>query len=222
MTMIQDINTHTIPPGGWQFYQPQLNWWAPFPVNNTWDQQRRNIAKVRLNNRAIAIKHNLSTDLDAIGIELLVYTRKRLNIPDPPKSLPRRPLPQVVADAVAAVSRVTGGGALLLEWEESKLPPEPADVSARRASFCVECPRNGKGDFTRWFTIPVSNLLKQRIQRLHQLELKTPYDDQLGVCEACECPLKLKVHTPMQLVLKHLKPEAKSMLWEKCWILNQT
>ena len=51
------------------------------------------------------------------------------------------------------------------------------------------------------------------------MDLKTSKDAELNVCQACLCPLKLKVHTPMSLIQKRLKPEQRAELDPKCWIL---
>jgi hypothetical protein len=49
--------------------------------------------------------------------------------------------------------------------------------------------------------------------------LKTDLDHALNICQACLCPLKLKVHVPLDLIRKHLSPQAKSALDTHCWIL---
>jgi len=141
-------------------------------------------------------------------------------LPAPPGSfpVPSRSISQSVAAAVAAVKKLAAGGALLLEWEVSGEAPVPNEIATQRASICAECPKNQKGDFTRWFTKPVSELVKKKMQRVHAMNLKTVHDDKLGTCVACECPLKLKVFCGIDLIHKHLKPEAKAELWEKCWI----
>ena len=213
----------TVPPQGWQFRQPQMNWDMPYPVSQTIDSATKEIIKVRLKNPALTAKHNLSTHFAVVQDELIKFNAMRTGTAlAPPTSFtnPLRSLPQAVGVLAAAVKRTAEGGALLLEWEESGQPPVSADTASRRASFCVECPKNGKGDMTRWYTIPVSEMLRKRMARVHAMKLTTPYDDQLGICEACLCPLALKVWTPMDLIQKRLKAEQRSALWEKCWILK--
>lgn len=196
----------------------------PNPVSVTLSQATTLLLQHRMKNPAVAQKFGLILNADQVKEEIKAFQRKRLNIPEPslPKSGPRRPLPEVVGAAVAGVKAAASGAALLLEWEESGQPPIREDVAHRRASICAECPVNGLGDYTRWFTVPISEMVRKRIQRLHAMKLSTPYDDRLGTCEACLCPLKLKVWTPMDLVQKHLRPEAKEKLWKSCWILDKT
>lgn len=221
--MINNPWGSTTPNGGWQFRQPQLGWEMPFPVSQTIDSATKEIIKVRLKNPAITAKHNLATAFPVVRDELIKFNAMRTGTAlAPPTSFthPRRSLPQAVEALAAAVSKTARGGALLLEWEESGLPPESSDISAKRAALCAQCPKNSKGELTRWYTIPVSEMLRKRMERVHQMNLKTPDDDNLGVCEACECPLRLKVHTPMHLIQKRLKPEQRDELWLNCWILT--
>lgn len=220
-----EINDHTTPPGGWQFFEPHTGWWIPNPVSVTLSQASTLLVQHRLSNLAITTKFNLLTNLDLVKEEIKTYTRKRLGVVEPtalPKSQSRRPLPQVVAEGVAGVKLAAAGGALLLEWEESGQPPVREDIAEHRASVCASCPRNGQGDYTRWFTVPISEMVRKRIQRLHAMKLATKFDERLGVCEACLCPLKLKVHTPLDIIHRHLRPEAKAKLWEQCWITAES
>ena len=213
----------TSPPHGWIFKQPQMGWDMPNPVSQTISSATKEIIKMRLKNPALTAKHNLATNFEVVQDELIKYTAMRTGTAlAPPTSFtnPLRSLPQAVEGLAAAVKKTAQGGALLLEWEESGQPPVDPDTASRRASFCVECPKNGKGDMTRWYTIPVSEMLRKRMARVHAMKLTTPYDDQLGVCEGCLCPLKLKVWTPMDLIQKRLKPEQRKELWEKCWVLH--
>lgn len=213
----------TTPPGGWQFRQPQFNWQMPFPVSQTIDSATKEIIKVRLKNPAITSKHNLPTHFAVVQDELIKFNAMRTGTAlAPPTSFinPLRSLPQAAGVLAAAVKKTAQGAALLLEWEESGLPPESVDIATKRASVCTSCPKNGKGDLTRWYTIPVSEMLRKRMERVHAMNLKTEHDEQLGVCTACECPLRLKVWTPMNLIKSRLKPEQRNELWINCWILK--
>jgi hypothetical protein len=112
-----------------------------------------------------------------------------------------------------------------LAWEQSGEAPVDAGVSQQRASVCAICPKNESGDLSRWFTVPAATLIKKQIERLHNLSLTTSFDAQLGVCGACLCPLKLKVHTPLSFILKFMSDEVKAALQKenpRCWILRET
>lgn len=219
------MNRHEFPSGGWQFFEPSTNWWAPAPVSNTFDQQVINIIKHRRANPAATAKYHLATDPGSVGNELEAFTRKRLNLPEvaPPKILPpqhpsyRPPVAGVITD----IKKLAAGAGLLMEWEESGLPPAPAEKATARAATCATCPKNSSKQFGQWFTGPLSELLRRKIQRLNEMALTTPSDAQLGVCSACLCPLRLKVHTPFELIAKRFKPEHKAELDPRCWILAE-
>ena len=226
---MSELSRSQFPSGGWEFYQPQTKWSAPTPKSSTFDQTVILIIKHRLGNGAVTVKHKLSTDVPTVANELENYTRMRLGIPligaDLPKMMPPASVPAMsgaVRGAVAEVKKIAAGAALLMEWEQSGMPPVVRELAETRAGICAGCPKNDKGkSLSEWFTVPVANLAQRQFQRLHQLTLTTTSDDELNVCTACLCPLKLKVHTPLVLILKRLKPEMKAELDPRCWILKE-
>lgn len=225
------MNTSATPPGGWQFHSPQTGWNAPTPVASTFDQTVNLIIKHRRANPAIVAKHKLSTDPAVVSQELIKFQQIRGALPpDPiPKMTPPLSSPRMagaVRDAVAAVRKVASGAALLFEWEEAGMPHVEQSVADTRASTCVVCPKNQKGkNLTDIFTVPVADMIKKKMERLDQINLKTSYDLELAVCSACLCPMRTKVWMPLDLILKRMKPETKSELNQanpKCWILQES
>lgn len=222
------MNTTQIPPGGWQFHEPSTGWWAPHPIGHTFDQQVRNIIKHRQANPAITAKLSLSTDISAVGSELIKFQQKRGAIePDaipkltpPPQS--QHIMTEAVKGAVAAVRKMASGAALLMEWQEMGMPAVSKEVAESRASVCVSCPKNEKGkSLTDIFTVPVAAMIKKKLDTLVEMKLFTSHDTQLSVCSACACPLRTKIWVPIELVLKRLKPEFKKELHNPCWITNE-
>lgn len=219
--MQTDLSHSEIPPGGWSFFSPQTGWNLPNPVSVTFNQAVQLIIKHRMSNQAIAAKFGLRVDVPGVEQELDTYTRLRLGIPQGPPTLPKSSPPAQSADslgAVAAVKMLASGAALLLDWETSGRPPVAAKLAVERASKCDGCPKNEPGHLSLWFTSAASEGIRKRLARLHAMNLTTPHDAKLGVCNACLCPLKLKIWTPIDLVLSHLKPEARERLWLECWI----
>lgn len=132
------------------------------------------------------------------------------------KAFPPRP----VVSVVEKIKQLNSGAELLKEWKSQGYYLIPKIESNRRASVCAECPKNSSGDLSSWFTVPASEHIKKSIEGMNQENVKTDYDEKLGVCEACLCPLKLKVHTPLPLILKHLTQQSKSELHSNCWIIK--
>lgn len=128
----------------------------------------------------------------------------------PKAPAPRNPVVQVVA-----------AGRVLVEWIKSGEEAVPVAVANKRAEVCATCPQNGTGDWTRYFTEPAQAAIKREYERRKEMKLSTPYDEQLRVCEACDCPLKLKVHMPIDRIRQALTGEQKGRLDPRCWIPNE-
>ncbi len=124
----------------------------------------------------------------------------------------------LLGNAVGGVKRVAAGVGLLIEWvgESGKVVEKP--LAEQRAEVCTICPKNGKGGFTDYFTVPAAERIKKQLEIKNDLQLQTSRDEDLRVCEACLCPLKLKVWTPLGHILKHMKEDVKKELHSKCWI----
>ncbi len=222
------FSRETFPAGGWSFYQPQTGWQNPMPKASTFNQSVQAIIKHRAANPAIVAKHSLSLDPIVVANELETYTRARLGLPAIGGALPKMTPPQEapklsegVKQAVAAVVKLAAGGALLLDWEQSGLPPVDKEVAESRAAVCADCPQNAKGkSLTDLFTVPAANMIKRRFERLEGMNLVTSKDAELATCQACLCPLRLKIFSPMEIIQKHLKPAQRSELDKRCWILK--
>lgn len=222
------MKTDEIPNGGWQWLQPQTGFQIR-GVGLTFDQTVSAIIKHRRANPAIVGKFKLSLSPAAVGVELIKFQQARGAIPPDvvPKQMPPRETPRLLGAALAAVASVkklASGAALLMDWQTSGQEPVPSEVSSSRAAICAGCPQNETGDLTRYFTAPVAEGIRAKLGKLHEMKLTTPFDSKLGVCKACICELKLKAHTPLDLILKRLKPEVRADLNQKeprCWILQE-
>lgn len=177
-------------------------------------------------------RFSLSLDMDEIRAEVdFVNATRMLSIPggeayiitdepSPPKSRLRSP--RSFPAAVAGARKVAAGVGVLLDWLGNGGVPVSAEKAQIRAEACATCPKNKQGDLTSWFTVPASELLKKQIEVRNDMKLATIYDDRLGVCEACACPLKLKVHTGLDHIREHMTPEIQAELDIKCWILAES
>lgn len=225
--MQESFSRNQFPSGGWQFYQPQTGWSPPTPISSTFDQTVVLIIKHRLQNPAVTAQHKLATDAINVGNELETFNRQRLGIASPPgglpKSEPRPEAPNRFAAVAAEARAVAQGAKSPLEWLASGLPPVSSEKAKDRASVCLGCQKNNiEGGFTKWFTVPAAEAIQTAIELRKDLNLQTPYDEALGICMACYCPLKLKVHEPIEIIAKHTKPEIRAKLWDQCWILSES
>ena len=138
------------------------------------------------------------------------------------------PFPQGHPRLLHSAKNVAAGSTILVEWIASGAEAVPIAQATKRAAICCgqgsgqgRCPKNVSSDLTSIFTIPVANAIRSELKRRKDLDLKTPYDDSLGVCSACSCPMKLKVHVPLNSFLHKMSKEAVDDLDPRCWILAE-
>lgn len=148
------------------------------------------------------------------GAALPVPFRQRGVIPPPPQPS-HGSLSQSLANVVA-------GKRTIVEFIANKQEAVPDDVAIKRAHVCAKCPLNRTGGWLALFTKPAAEAIRQKLALRSKMKLVTPLDDQLGVCKACDCPLPLMIHFPLQTKLKHMTEKAKASLHADCWILDES
>jgi len=227
MARLRDTNRQI--PGGYRFRQPETGFdstkvMAPMPSLRALAQA---LIAHRKSNPHLLKLHGWKTNTEEVVLELEEYNAKicldngwrdfvALNLGESalPKATP--PLRQSsLADGVAAV-RV--GAKTIAHWLGDGGKPVAKEEAERRAAICAVCPKNEKGDWTRFFTQPASDLIRKQLGMAKELKLTTSRDPQLNVCGACLCPLKLKVWVPLPYILEHTDEETKAKLDPSCWI----
>jgi hypothetical protein len=225
------------PPNGFQYFQAETGWDSlTMSPSSQWDLGLlcREIQKMRQANP----RFNLNTDLNAIKTEVKqVNAMRMLSIPGAdyyitqdsapsyvsPKQL--RPLRKnASAGAVAGVNRlISGAGTILEMFGESG--PDTKETAERRASVCVTCKFNDKGDWTRFFTEPAANVIRSRLGIVKDLDLTTSKDAELQTCTICACPLKLKIYARIQHILAHMPEKVRQDIAENapwCWVNSES
>lgn len=128
--------------------------------------------------------------------------------------------------SVAAGGRALASG--LGVWkdmfgEEGTIEREQAES---RALVCVGCPENDtSGTLLNWFTSALAEQIGSVYRMLRDLDLKTTQDERLGVCRACRCPMKAKVHAKLSHINRHMPAEVKAKLHPAnpvCWVLEES
>lgn len=227
--MVTLKSTTQCPPNGFQYFQPETGWnnLEHAPISQ-WDFKLlcREIQKMRLANP----RFNLNTDMNAIETEVKqVNALRMLSIPGAqayiiedkapsvvsPKQL--RPLRKLAAAAVG-VNRLISGAGAIIDWLGHGGQPVEKTLAESRAAVCKTCPQNQAGD---WFTDKASELIQAQIGAKNDLALTTSADPDLHTCKVCMCPMKLKVWTPLEHILGHMKAEVRKDLPAHCWILKE-
>lgn len=109
------------------------------------------------------------------------------------------------------------GAETLAEWFGNGLQPVSAVEANSRAEVCASCPHNlGIKYADRWGDY--SKVIMSVLGWVRGQNLRTAFDKKLGVCDACNCPMKVKVFVPKDIILLHMPESSKQKLWEKCWL----
>lgn len=218
------IDRHKQIPNGLHFYQPQTKWrsrpWSSF----------NGIVEALISHRQANPWLGLPTGRREVEAEVDAFNANicatmgwgdYITSAEGAAVAPFQSGPSRLPSLLGTLANVAVGAEANVEWLADGAEAVPAELSNQRAGICVLCPLNGKGDLTRYFTVPAAAAIRKAYELRRDWKLSTVHDDQLGVCEACSCPMKLKVHFPIQIVRDHIRPQAKADLHPKCWILNE-
>lgn len=231
--MVRLIDRNRQIPNGLRFYQPETQWvprvWAGF------DEIVSTLIAHRKANQFLMQKHGWPIDVRTVEDEVDFFNARicqQMGWTDyytsdggappvpfqfpPPEAPAASPIP-----LKGKLSQLVAGKETLVEWISNGAEAVPQELANSRAATCARCKMNGKGDWTAYFTVPLSNAIRKELERRKQMNLSTPYDLQLGVCEACDCPLPLKIHMPIKSIRPRMSESAFSALWSECWIRNE-
>ncbi len=229
--MIRMKNRNQSPVNGWQFYQAQTGW--DLIVANPQAQWDFNLAvQTIVAHRQKNPRFNLPTDQTAVANELDFTNAKRMQgitgadsyiqsdeAPVPKTSPQQHPGRLAVA---GGVSRIVEGAKTIVEWIRSGNEAVPQELATSRAAVCAKCVKNDKGDWTALFTVPAQNAIRAALAQRRDWNLSTPHDAELHVCSACYCPLPLKVHMPIDDIMKRMPTESLNQLVPECWIRSES
>lgn len=186
---------------------------------------------LRQTNSFLAERHGWRVDLAGVEHDVEQYNVARMIaggwpefiVQDEPSNAPvyTPPPAQKKTGVAARVRNVAAGVGVLLEWLGSGAKPVEQALADSRAPICATCPKNGKGDILAYFTQPIADKIRTQLEIRGDLQLSTPHDEKLGICEACDCPLKLKVFVGVDHILDHTSAETYANLAPQCWIRSE-
>lgn len=204
-------------PNGIFFYEPRTKWHSsPGSFSSVVDQM---IAHRQGNSWL-----GLSTDRPTVENELDTFAAKiceQMGWTDYIIGGNPNPPPPPPLSLGSRVANVVGASPVIVEWIASGAEAVPHELSEKRAKTCAECPLNDKGDLLRFFTLPVAEGIRKALNARREMKLESSEDWRLGVCSGCDCPLRLKIHMPIERVRSKLKPEVLARLDPRCWITHE-
>ena len=211
-------------PGGFRFYQPETNWRSQrFASFNTIVNA---LIAHRKANKFLAQKNGWATDynsvaneVDAFNAAICEHAGWKNYITQDGGFVPKfQPPLQLLRPGEGGVGNVVAGALTLAELFGPGRSPVKREIADGRASVCAQCPINQSGSLSSWFTEPAANLIRKTLAFLNDMNLKTSMDDQLHICAACDCPMKLKVWVPIEHIKKHITSKSMKLLHPTCWI----
>lgn len=117
--------------------------------------------------------------------------------------------------------QVAVGVRSLFKWWMGGESPVPAKQSKERSYKCLICPLNRPETDFEIVTGTVASLTKEVMAFRHRQSMTLPDEHLLGVCDACGCDLKLKLHVPIKHILDTMKEEQLQALHANCWIREE-
>lgn len=220
------LDRHKQIPNGMFYYEPATKWrsrpWASF------DQIVQELIAHRKANIGLAERLGWSTDYDTVANEVDAFNAKiceqmgwRQYVggggsapPIPFRESPRHP-------SFVRLGAVAAGGQVLVDWIKDGHEAVDATLAEKRAEICTRCPLNKQGGLLDFFTDKVSEAIRRTLEDRKRMNLSTIHDAKLGVCDACYCPLKLKIHLPLNAILKRMPDNVRAALAPGCWIRSE-
>lgn len=232
MSRLRDRNRQV--PNGLKYVQPETGF-KPIPWSS-FDSIVTQVLQHRNGNQWLAKKYNWNMTRESVAGEIDSYNATEMELRGytdfiwqggPPVVFPGGPFPQKVpnvenAAGVSRVSKVASGISTLVSWLGKGLSPVNKDLAEKRASVCVKCPLNKLGNFWEQLEAVAAAELRTLISIRADMELKTSQDASLYSCSACSCWNALKVHVPIDHILKHTSEEVKQKLDPYCWVLAES
>lgn len=218
------------PPYSFQFLQPETG--QAQPIVGSFNHVVEQVMILRQANPFLAERHSWRTDVAGVEAEVDAYNTARciaggwlsfvvMDDANPPAPMYVMPEKKNRTN-VAAVRNVAAGVGVLLDWLGSGAKPVEQTLADSRAAICADCPKNDGGDWTAYFTKPIADKIRTQLEIRGDLQLRTPHDEKLTVCSACDCTLRLKVWTPLEHILDHTSEDTKTKLDPRCWITKGT
>jgi hypothetical protein len=218
-------NRNLFPPGEWQMLHPEAGQKEPW--KGSFSEIVNKEADFRARNPALVAKYGWSLNEEDIANDVDSYNAQRMlaggffGFVDvdavPPASSGGERRAGQGALAAAANSALTGL-AIYRELFSHGTQPVPKGFAELRAATCASCPLNHKGGLREFFVESIAKGITELYGVLRDLDLTTSRDKDLGTCTACSCPTRAKVHVPLDIIVRHMKPDVRAKLDPRCWI----
>lgn len=212
------ISKSTLPPGGWAYIQPETK--MKFDPMVSFNEQVGIIVKHRKANSLPGADPVTATE-DLTRFNCLRLPSICVDESEGSKKKPG-PHPSHAGVAASARQRAESAAVTITSWLGDGGKPVPKELALERASICAACPYNAEAKLFD-LSKPAAATIKALLALKGTMNLTTPLDDKLGVCQICGCNLPLKVHTPIKNVLAGTDQDILKLFPDGiCWIRSES
>jgi hypothetical protein len=211
-------------PNGLKFFEHETKWKAPphLSFNALVDA----VISHRRGNASLASKStdpNIVADevdcFNAVLCQRMGWTNYVIHDGSPELKKKQTTAPGNASAEGAPIKTMARGAVTLASILGPSEKPVAHELAEKRAAICVECPENeSKKDWKSFFSEAGANTVRKLFGFLHDARLRTSKDAQLGICQACFCPLKMKVHTELKFILENTDNDTMNRFPDHCWI----
>jgi len=198
------------------------------PWSGSFSEIVRKELDFRSRNPALVEKNGWSLDPDDIAEDVDRYNSKRMlaagylnfiDLEGEPDAQKKMTLTGMFRNAVNAAAHVKTALSIYRDLFGPEGKVVAKEEAERRGSVCVACPKNDTaGGLKKYFVKEAARELMLVAGMLKDMDVTTSLDDKLGVCQACECPLRAKIFIRNDVLKKNTKADQIAKLDPNCWI----
>lgn len=120
------------------------------------------------------------------------------------------------------------GAQLLGDWLGDEGHPVSQMVAEARSKRCTRggkdgapCPKNVAPKWWETTKGAVAEWIRGELALKHAMELKVSEEDNLHMCSACGCAMRLKVWVPTEHLKRHTSQKVINMTPDFCWMRSE-
>lgn len=120
-----------------------------------------------------------------------------------------------------ALKNDAAGLAILREWLGDDSKPVSTLQACARSVSCVKCEMHRPARW--WDTIKhaVATAIKRHLEIKNKVGLRVDLEEELGMCKACGCCVRLKIWVPLKHIEAHQTEDVWNKLAPNCWMLRE-
>lgn len=119
------------------------------------------------------------------------------------------------------------GVALLSDWLGGTGEPVHQMVADFRSARCLSgndgkpCPLNVAPNWWDKVKSEIAEWIRHELELKNKLNLRVPQEENLHVCKACGCCIRLKIWTPTVHLREHVTKEQINKTPDYCWLRKE-